>query len=33
MSLGKILEIAQVLDIDIEKLLKFSDDQYKNSHY
>ncbi len=26
MSLGKILEIAQVLDIDIEKLLKFSDD-------
>lgn len=26
MSLGKILEIALVLDINIEKLLKFSDD-------
>ena len=26
MALGKILEIALVLDINIEKLLKFSDD-------
>ncbi len=26
MSLGKILELAQVLDINIEKLLKFSED-------
>ena len=27
MSLGKILEVAQVLNINIEKLLKFADDQ------
>ncbi len=26
MSLGKILEVAQVLNINIEKLLKFADD-------